>query len=243
MSALLEVEGVSGGYGAHPVLRGVTLQAGEGEAVGLFGPNGHGKTTLLRTISGLLRPTDGAIRFEGREIGGARPSDIVSAGLVHAQQGNALFGDMGVAETLELAAFTARARPGRAEMLARVYTLFPRLAERRRQLARTLSGGERQMLSIGCALMCRPRLLMLDEPTLGLSPRLKGELGSAIGDVARAGIPLVVVEQDVEFLMALTDRLYLVEHGEVMREIAKADAPDHREIMEMYFGTHGADAS
>lgn len=234
---LLSVADLRAGYGAYPVLRGVSIRVDRGGAVGLFGPNGHGKTTMLRTISGLLTPGGGRITFDGKDITGARPSDIVGMGLVHAQQGNKLFGDMGVAETLELAAFTRRARPERSESLSRVYALFPRLAERRRQLAKTLSGGERQMLSIGCALMCRPALLMLDEPTLGLSPRLKEELAAAIGDIGRSGIPLVVVEQDVEFLLALTERLYLVEHGEITREIGKEDAPDHQEIMDMYFGT------
>lgn len=234
---LLTVDRVSAGYGQVPVLRGVSIHVGAGEAVGLFGPNGHGKTTLLRTVSGLLRPSGGTIRFDGAGIASARPSDIVGAGLVHAQQGNKLFGGMGVAETLELAAFTKRARPQKEAMLDRVYGLFPRLAERRRQFARTLSGGERQMLSIGCALMCVPRLLILDEPTLGLSPRLKEELAFAIDEIRDSGIPLIVVEQDVEFLLSLTDRLYLIEHGEVSREIGKADAPDHQEIMNMYFGT------
>lgn len=235
----MEVADVRAGYGVTPVLHGVSIHAGAGEAVGLFGPNGHGKTTLLRTISGLLQPAAGTVRFDGQDITAGHPSDIVGRGLVHAQQGNKMFGDMGVAETLELAAFTPRARPHAAETLDRVYTLFPRLAERRRQLARTLSGGERQMLSIGSALMCRPRLLMLDEPTLGLSPRLKEELAAAIGQIGRGGIPLIVVEQDVEFLLTLSDRLYLVEHGEIAREIDKASAPDHQEIMEMYFGTTG----
>lgn len=234
---LLEVDSVTAGYGAFPVLRGVSIQAQSGEAVGLFGPNGHGKTTLLRTISGLLKSDTGAVRFDGQNISGARPSDIVTMGLVHAQQGNALFGDMEVLETLELAAFTTRARPARTETLKQVHALFPRLAERRHQLVRTLSGGERQMLSIGCALMCQPRLLMLDEPTLGLSPRLKEELAGAIGEIGASGIPLVVVEQDVEFLLELADRLYLLEHGEITREIDRANAPDHQEIIEMYFGT------
>lgn len=234
---LLDISRLQAGYGTHPVLHDVSLHVSQGEAVGLFGPNGHGKTTLLRTISGLLKPLSGEIRFDGRDIKAAAPSAIVGAGLVHAQQGNKLFGEMAVVETLELAAFTPRARPKRKETLQRIYALFPRLAERKRQLARTLSGGERQMLSIGCALMCQPRLLMLDEPTLGLSPKLKEELAIAIGEIAGTGIPLIVVEQDVEFLLSLTQRLYLIEHGEVAREIDRADAPDHQEIMNMYFGT------
>lgn len=236
MTALLEVAAVRAGYGAISVLDGLSLRVEEGESIGLFGPNGHGKSTLLRTISGLVRATEGRIRFDGVEITDRRPADIVAAGLVHSPQGNTLFGDMGVAETLELAAFTPRARVERDRRLRDVYGLFPRLAERRRQPARTLSGGERQMLSIGCAMMCAPRLLMLDEPTLGLSPRLKEELAEAIAAIAASGIPLVVVEQDVEFLLQLAGRLYMIEHGEVAREIDCANTPDHAEIMQLYFG-------
>jgi len=236
MSTLLTVRGLQAGYGGVPVLRGIDIYLDTGEAIGLFGPNGHGKTTLLRVISGLLRPTAGSVTFDGSDISHAKPSAIVAAGLVHAQQGNTMFSDMGVEETLQLAAFTPRARDGWKDRLTEVHTLFPRLAERRKQLARTLSGGERQMLSIGCALMCAPRLLILDEPTLGLSPRLKGELRDAIGIIAAKGVPLVVVEQDVEFLLALTNRLYLVEQGEVGHEIDRAHAPNHQEIMNMYFG-------
>ncbi|MBN9890353.1 ABC transporter ATP-binding protein [Salipiger abyssi] len=236
MTRLLEVTGLHAGYSAVPVLHGIDLHLDAGEAIGLFGPNGHGKTTLLHTVSGLLKPTKGSVRFDGQDITGAKPSAIVAAGLVQAQQGNTLFGDMGVQETLELAAFNPRGRSGAQTRLDEVHALFPRLAERRRQRARTLSGGERQMLSIGCALMCNPRLLILDEPTLGLSPRLKGELREAIAEIARKGVPLIVVEQDVEFLLALSSRLYLVEQGEVARMIDRADAPDHKEIMDMYFG-------
>ncbi|MDO6588122.1 ABC transporter ATP-binding protein [Salipiger sp. 1_MG-2023] len=236
MTRLLDITGLRAGYATVPVLHGIDLHLDAGEAIGLFGPNGHGKTTLLHTVSGLLKPTAGCVRFDGQDITGAKPSAIVAAGLVQAQQGNTLFGDMGVQETLELAAFNTRARSGWQTRLEEVQALFPRLAERKRQRARTLSGGERQMLSIGCALMCNPRLLILDEPTLGLSPRLKGELREAIAEIARKGVPLIVVEQDVEFLLALSSRLYLVEQGEIARMINRADAPDHKEIMEMYFG-------
>lgn len=233
---LLVAEGIRAGYGGAPVLHDISIHVDADEAVGLFGPNGHGKSTLLRTISGLLKPGEGRVAFDGTDITSEPAWDIVARGLIHAQQGNTLFGTMTVGETLELSAFTPRARTEQAASLDRVYALFPRLKERRSQLAKTLSGGERQMLSIGCALMCVPRLLMLDEPTLGLSPRLKEELARAIGEIGKSGIPLVVVEQDVEFLLALTKRLYLVEHGEVTREIDKANAPDHKEIMEIYFG-------
>jgi branched-chain amino acid transport system ATP-binding protein len=240
MTRLLDISGVEAGYGAVPVLHSISLHVGTGESIGLFGPNGHGKTTLLRAISGLLRPTSGTISFDGKDITAARPPAIVEAGLVHAPQGNTLFGNMKIGETLELAAIGRRARKDAKRHLEEVYALFPRLGERKGQLARTLSGGERQMLSIGCALMCVPRLLMLDEPTLGLSPRLKEELAEAIGKISKNGVPLVVVEQDVEFLLSLTDRLYLVEHGAVVREIDRDNAPDHAEVMKLYFGEGSA---
>ncbi|MEX0343559.1 MAG: ABC transporter ATP-binding protein [Rhizobiaceae bacterium] len=236
MSRFFEISGVSAGYGPITVLRGVSLHLEAGECIGLFGPNGHGKTTLLKTISGLIRSTSGEIAFDGNDITHARPPEIVNSGLVQSPQGNVLFGDMRVQEILELSAFSKRARPERAANLASVFELFPRLDERRNQKAKTLSGGERQMLSIGCALMCAPRLLMLDEPTLGLSPKLKQELAAAIGKIAEGGVPLILVEQDIEFLMALTDRLYLIEHGEVVREIDRANSPDHDEVMKLYFG-------
>lgn len=236
MNPLLEVTNLEGGYGAIKVLNSVSITVGKGESIGLFGPNGHGKTTLLRAISGLLRPNDGIIRFDGLDIQNKKPSQIVETGLIHAPQGNTLFENMGIAETLQLAAFSKRARKNAKGRLEEVYELFPRLGERKRQLAKTLSGGERQMLSIGCALMCAPRLLMLDEPTLGLSPRLKEELAEAIGKISKNGVPLIVVEQDVEFLLSLTDRLYLIEHGSVVREINRDNAPDHAEVMKLYFG-------
>ncbi|MEM7445295.1 MAG: ABC transporter ATP-binding protein [Pseudomonadota bacterium] len=232
---MLRVTGVEGGYGSVTVLRGVDLELAPGENLGIFGPNGHGKTTLLRMISGLLRPTAGTIAFEGEEITSWPPSRIVAAGLVQAQQGNTLFGDMGVAETLELAAFTPRARKDASAQLDRVYAQFPRLAERRNQRAKTLSGGERQMLSIGAALMCVPRLLILDEPTLGLSPKLKEELSQAFKAIS-ADVPLILIEQDVELLLSVTNRLCLLEQGEIVRQIDRANAPDHAEIMAMYFG-------
>lgn len=239
MMPLLDVKDVQAGYGDMRVLHGLSLHIGPQESIGLFGPNGHGKTTLLKTISSLVRPTAGSITFDGTDITGRKPPAIVEAGLIHAPQGNTLFGNMRIAETLELAAFSKRASTGAQRRLDEVYALFPRLAERKTQLAKTLSGGERQMLSIGCALMCAPRLLMLDEPTLGLSPRLKEELGAAIGEISKSGVPLIVVEQDIEFLLSLTDRLYLVEHGVVVREIDRASAPDHEEVMRLYFGEGG----
>jgi branched-chain amino acid transport system ATP-binding protein len=236
----LRIEGLRAGYDDFDVLDGMSLRVGATERVGLFGPNGHGKTTLLNAISATLARRSGVISFFGDRIDRAKPQEIVARGLVHVAQANSLFPDMEIMETLELAAWTPRARSDRAANLDRVLALFPRLAERRRQQTKTLSGGERQMLSIGVGLMCAPRMLMLDEPTLGLSPKLKDELADAIGAITAGGTPLLLVEQDIAFVLALVDRMYLVDHGTITREIDRGGSVDHQEIMDMYFGTEAA---
>jgi branched-chain amino acid transport system ATP-binding protein len=235
----LEIVGLRAGYDASDVLLGMSLHVDAQERVGLFGPNGHGKTTLLNAVSRVIRPRAGRVRFRGEAIDGLPPQAIVARGLVHVPQANRLFPDMQILETLELAAYTPRARAERAANLDYVLGLFPRLAERRRQLCKTLSGGERQMLSIGVGLMCAPLMLMLDEPTLGLSPKLKDELAAAIAGISARGIPLLLVEQDIAFILSLVDRMYLVDHGEITREIRRGGAVDHQEIMDMYFGAGG----
>jgi len=232
----LEIRGVTVGYGKTQVLWGVDISVPKNTPVGLFGPNGHGKSTLLRTISGLLKPWQGEILLGGKRIDGAAPRKIVDLGIIHVPQGNMLFPEMTVYENLRLGAFCKRAQPHLKDSLGRVYELFPRLAERRRQLAKTLSGGERQMLAIGVGLMGKPTMLMLDEPTLGLAPKLKDELLEAIEKILRSGVPLVLVEQDIEFLLALTDRLFMINHGKVAMDFASGDQVDRDEIMQMYFG-------
>lgn len=236
-SHLLEIEDVETGYGEIQVLRGISFQLDAGERAGLFGPNGHGKTTLLRTISGLLKPWRGSIRFQDTAIGGKSPVEIVDRGIIHVSQGNTLFHRMTVIENLTLGAYSRRAWPLRKQNLEKVFALFPRLAERRQQLVRTLSGGERQMVALGIGLMGEGSLLMLDEPTLGLAPKLKEELMEAIDMVSKSGMPLILVEQDVEFLLALTDRLYFVEKGQIVFSQEKGGAQlEHEQIMQMYFG-------
>ncbi|MBZ9976748.1 ABC transporter ATP-binding protein [Mesorhizobium sp. BR-1-1-10] len=236
MSPILTVEGVTAGYGRVTVLHDISLEAGRFGNVGLFGPNGHGKTTLLRTVSGLLRPKNGRIQFDGQDIAGLNARAIVGAGLIHVPQGNRLFPDLSIADCMALGAYSPRARPHEAENREKVIKLFPKLAERWRQRVRTLSGGERQMVSIGTALMSHPRLLILDEPTLGLAPKIKDELCASVMDISRGGVPLIVVEQDIEFLLELTQQLYLVNHGAVATEIKPGESLDHGEIMSMYFG-------
>lgn len=237
MNTVLNVEALTAGYGSVTVLNRISIQQQAGEHIGLFGPNGHGKTTLFRAVSGLLPKQHGRVSFMGQDITHTKAHNIVALGLVHALQGNTLFGDMGVAETIALSAFTKTARRESSANRERVYQLFPRLAERRKQKAKTLSGGERQMLSIGAALMCAPKLLILDEPTLGLSPRLKDELTEALLEI-RKTTPLVVVEQDIQLLLDVTDRLYLISHGEVEQTINSENAPDQQEIMATYFGAN-----
>lgn len=232
---LLEVNQLATGYGEIQVLEGVSLHLKEGERIGLFGPNGHGKTTLLRAISGLIRPWRGSISFKGSNIDQMTPRAIVDLGLIHVSQGNTLFPRMTVLENLHFGAYPKKSWSRRSESQKKVFDLFPRLAERKNQRCSTLSGGERQMLAIGIGLMADLKVLMLDEPTLGLAPLMKEMLSEAIARITAEGIPLILVEQDVEFMMELTDRIYLLEGGRIALE-STPDEVDEGEILKMYFG-------
>lgn len=258
MSApLLELRGLSGGYPPVSVFRDVSLRIQPGEHVGIFGPNGHGKTTLLKTIAGVLDPQDGGIYFDGKRLNaeGAMPArvsrnfnydlfykrrikarDVVDAGLIYVMQGNLLFPEMTVEEVLDIAPRAARGRPGVAQMRNDIHELFPRLRERWHSKIRYLSGGERQMVSIAVGLLAMPRLLMLDEPTLGLSPKLRGELSDVVQKIKATGVPMIVVDQNVQFLTSLVDRLILFDHGSITQEITAEGMPTHAELMEMMFG-------
>jgi branched-chain amino acid transport system ATP-binding protein len=235
-SALLKVDNLIAGYGKADVLRSLSLHVDAGERVGLFGPNGHGKTTLLRTISGLMQARSGAITFLDDNIGRLSPRQIVERGLIHVPQGNTMFPRMTILENLYLGAYSNRSAGQRDANLDRVFTLFPRLKERTRQLARTLSGGERQMLSIGVGLMGAPILLILDEPSLGLAPKIKDELTLAIGEIARSGVTMIIVDQDIEMLLGLCQRMYLIEQGNVSLETNDMTQVNQKDILEMYFG-------
>jgi branched-chain amino acid transport system ATP-binding protein len=229
----LRVEALEAGYGKAQVLFGLDLEVGEKELVALLGANGAGKTTLLRAISGLVRPWSGRVLLEGQDLKGLSPARRARMGLGHVPEGRQLFPLMTVEENLRLgAAFLA---PGRErEGYERVYGLFPRLAERRRQLAGTLSGGEQQMLAIGRALMGFPRILLVDEPSLGLSPRLAEEVLLALKAVSGEGVGVLLVEQNVALTLEVAERGYVLEHGKVVLEgPASALAQDPR-VREAY---------
>lgn len=236
---LLGISGLHAGYGRLPVVRGLSLTVSPGEAVALLGPNGHGKTTALRAVAGLGRTSAGEVRFDGQDITGAKAYDIVGRGLVHVPQGDRLFPRLTVRENLTLASRLRHARPHRAQTLATVEELFPKLAQRRDQLVGTLSGGERQMVAIGMGLMARPRLLVLDEPTLGLAPKVRHEILETLHEVRRTGLSLLVADGDVEFLFDLTDRWHVIELGRIVGSGTADVVPTHEEMMDLYVGGHG----
>jgi branched-chain amino acid transport system ATP-binding protein len=233
---LLQVDSVSAGYGRIEILHEISMNV-DNQRVGLFGPNGHGKTTLLRAVSGLIKPKNGRIRFGDADITGLPPQTIVSKGLVHVPQGSTLMPRMTVLETLTLGSYSKRAWPLRRKTLEQVLAIFPQLAERRHQYCNTLSGGERQMAAIGAGLMGCPKLLMLDEPTLGLAPKLRSELVRAIRSIAGTGVDLLIVDQDIDMLLGVCDRLYLIEEGRVGMDIADRSQLQHRDVLKRYFGT------
>ena len=213
MSTLLRVDGIEAGYGDLTAVRDVSLEVREGEAVALIGANGAGKTTTLRAVSGLLPLRRGRIEFEGRRLDGLTSAQIVARGLAHVPEGRQLFPTMTVRENLELGARTAGARAQAAASLAQVFELFPRLRERATQLAGTLSGGEQQMCAIGRGLMARPRLLMLDEPSLGLAPVMVKTIFEDLARINGRGIAILLVEQNVLRSLHLAHRGYVLENG------------------------------
>jgi branched-chain amino acid transport system ATP-binding protein len=235
MAELLAIRDLHAGYGATEILRGIDLAVGENEIVAVLGSNGAGKSTLNQVISGVLRPWRGAIRFEGAPIERARPSAIVAHGLVHVPEGRRIFPNMTVRENLDLGCY-ARARGRRAENRERVFGIFPRLAERQAQSAGTLSGGEQQMLAIGRGLMAEPKLLILDEPSLGLSPLLVEELFALIKSINAQGIALLLVEQNVVQSLEVASRAYVLDNGLIVLQGSAADVRNDPNLKRAYLG-------
>jgi branched-chain amino acid transport system ATP-binding protein len=233
---LLRVEGVVAGYGPVLVLRGVDLRVGPGQLVSLIGPNGAGKSTVLKAITGYVTPRAGTIRLSGRDITGMRADRLVPLGLTYVPQGRVVFPQMSVQENLDLGAFSVSAGARKREALERVYALFPRLAERRRQLAGTMSGGEQQMLAIGRGLMVSPRLLLLDEPSLGLAPRYVSLVFDTLATLKSQGLSMLVVEQNAAQVLALSDRAYLLELGRNRLEGSGAELLANPETRRLYLG-------
>ncbi len=233
---MLEVRDLAATYGDLGALSGATLAVGKAEIVALVGPNGAGKSTLLKCITGLLRPRSGMISSEGRDLLALHPHEIVAHGLALVPEGRRLFGQMTVEENLLLGAFSPRARAEKRASLDRVWEIFPVLRERRRQLSRTLSGGQQQMVAIGRALMTAPRLLMLDEPSLGLAPRIVESIFETLATINRSGVSVLLVEQNVRAALRLAHRAYILEGGRVVGDGAARDLLDDPHVRRAYLG-------
>ncbi len=234
--SLLEVEGLYAGYGDVPVLTGVSFSMAPGSVTALIGVNGAGKTTLLRTISGIVKAERGVVRFDGRDITRMAPEEIVAAGLAQAPEGRRLFPSMSIYENLLVGSSAKRARSRRAESLALVFDLFPKLVERRSQLAGTLSGGEQQMLAIGRALMAAPRLLLLDETSLGLAPIVVEEIFEAIHRLASQGMTILVVEQNTALALEAAEYGYVLEHGCMTLDGPASELAQNASVRRAYLG-------
>lgn len=236
MGTMLTVNDINVFYGAIHAIKGVSLEVNEGEIVTLIGANGAGKSTILRTISGLLKPKTGSIQFEGQEIAGMPAHEIVKTGISQVPEGRRIFAEMSVLENLELGAFTRKDKDGIKADMELVFERFPRLKERIGQLAGTLSGGEQQMLAMGRALMSRPRLLLLDEPSMGLAPLLIKEIFAIIQDINKAGTTVLLVEQNANMALSIAHRAYVLETGRITlsgdaKELAASD-----EVRKAYLG-------
>jgi branched-chain amino acid transport system ATP-binding protein len=232
---MLALENVSAGYGNLQVMHGVTLEVQPGELVAIIGANGAGKTTTLRTISGFIRPSAGNVSFQGESLIGRKPHDIVKKGLVQVPEGRSLFGSLTVLENLSMGGYS-RSSGEREEALREVYELFPILKERRNQPAATLSGGQQQMVAVGRALMAKPRLLMLDEPSLGLDPKTTARVFSVVEKIRETGVAVLIVEQDAVKTLRLADRAYVLESGEVTLQGSGRELLEDPKVRSAYLG-------
>ncbi len=233
---MLKVSDLSAGYGGSEVLHSLSLQVGDGEAVVVLGPNGHGKTTLLRAISGLIRLTAGTVEFDGQIVSGMRASEIVAAGVIHIPQGDLPFPELTVMENLLMGAYRPEAWQERKRKLEEVYELFPVLGERTNQLARSLSGGERRMLALGRGLMSKAKLLMIDEPSLGLAPFLIEDVYQTIRNISKTGLSILLADENADQIEGLADRVYLLESGAVVKEGTVEDVFRDEALLAAYLG-------
>jgi branched-chain amino acid transport system ATP-binding protein len=233
---LLEVENVAAHYGGLQALFGINLRVFPGEIVTLIGANGAGKTTTLRVISGVKHPSAGSLRFAGEDVSRVRADQMVARGISHVPEGRQVFGFMTVRENLSLGAYTPRARSQMKDALQEQLTLFPRLAERLNQLAGTLSGGEQQMVAIARGLMARPKLLLLDEPSLGLAPKVVDEVFEKIQEIRNTGITMMIVEQNVVSGLSISDRGYVIQHGSVLMEDTAKNLLSNEMVRAAYLG-------
>jgi len=233
---MLSLSEVSASYGSVPAVQNVSIEVGEGEAVGLLGANGAGKSTTLRAISGLVRLTAGSIKFLGTDITSLPPYKITELGIAHVPEGRQVFPEMTVQENLEIGAYVPSAKAQRSETLELVFGIFPVLAERRRQLAGTMSGGEQQMLAVGRGLMLRPRLLMLDEPSLGLAPVVTDTTFEKIQEIHNMGTAVLLVEQNVSRALSLVQRAYVLESGIVTMHDTSAALANNKQVQAAYLG-------
>jgi branched-chain amino acid transport system ATP-binding protein len=233
---MLQIDGLSTGYGRTQVLWDLSLKVDEGEFVALVGANGAGKSTLLKTISGVLRPWSGTITFEGKRIDTMAPDDIVDLGLSHIPESRRLFTDMSIRENLEMGAYPRRSWKVRRQTMEEVFELFPRLRERANQLARTLSGGEQQMLAMGRGLMSQPKMCIIDEPSNGLAPKVVTEVFEILKSMREKGITILLVEQNVRQTLAIADRAYVLENGRLALEGACSVLRESDHIRKAYLG-------
>jgi len=236
MSAMLEIKNLNVHYGVIHALKGISLTVNEGEIVTLIGANGAGKTTTLRTISGLIKPSSGQVLLDGKDITNVPASDKVELGISQVPEGRRIFPEMTVFENLELGAFLRKDKAEIKKDIEQVYELFPILKDRKKQTAGTLSGGEQQMLAMGRALMSRPRILLLDEPSMGLAPLLVREIFNIITDINKSGTTILLVEQNASMALSIADRAYVLENGSIVMSGSGKELAKSSEIQKAYLG-------
>ncbi|MCK1991649.1 ABC transporter ATP-binding protein [Peribacillus muralis] len=235
---MLKIEDINVYYGNIQALKGISLSINEGEIVTLIGANGAGKSTMLKTVSGLLKPKQGKILYEGQSIGGKAAQSIVKMGISHVPEGRRVFANMSVEENLQLGAYLRKDKAGIKQDMEKVYELFPRLLERLKQQSGTLSGGEQQMLAMGRALMAKPRLLLLDEPSMGLAPLLVKQIFHIIEEINKTGTTILLVEQNANLALSIADRAYVVETGRIVLSGKSEELTASEEIKKAYLGGH-----